>query len=139
MPIPPTPYPDKVCPVCGKTFNRKRFNGRLEDPTRYAKRLTCSQACGNSRTEVDADTHRWRARQKHKREACTECGTTADLHVHHIDRNPANNAAGNLMTLCSSCHLKLHWREDREKRLASNPFVAAKRGVRTPPQSTVTN
>jgi 5-methylcytosine-specific restriction endonuclease McrA len=39
------------------------------------------------------------------------------LHVHHKDRNPASNQSENLEVLCASCHLKLHWSEDRENRL----------------------
>ena len=79
----------------------------------------CSQSCGNTREEVQPNSHRWRARQVKQREACEECGTTEDLHVHHDDRDVSNNDPSNLRTLCSSCHLKLHWREDREKRMAS--------------------
>ena len=140
MAKPPTQYPDKTCENCGKTFNRKRFKGgRLEDAARYLSRRNCSQSCGNSKKEVTRDALHWRAR-KHRAETCAECETRDDLHVHHIDRNPANNRPKNLLTLCSSCHLKLHWREDRAKRMASNPLVAAaRRGATTPPRSTATN
>lgn len=31
-----------------------------------------------------------------------------NLHVHHIDKNPKNNRLENLITLCRSCHQKLH-------------------------------
>lgn len=139
MPTPPIQYPDKTCETCGKTFNRKRFNGRLEDPARYLSRRNCSQSCGNTKKEVTKDALHWRAR-KHKATSCASCGTAEALHVHHIDRNPANNDPENLMTLCDSCHLKLHWREDRARRLACNPWVAAaRRGATTPPQSTSTS
>ena len=117
MATPPHIYPDKTCEICGATFNRKRFNGRLEDPARYKARRTCSQSCGNTRTRVQRDSHRWRARRIHDRTECAECGSTTNLHVHHKDRDPANNAAENLVTLCASCHLKLHWREDRDYRV----------------------
>ena len=133
MPTPPNQYPDKTCETCGKSFNRKRFIGRLEDPARYLSRRNCSQSCGNSKKEVTRDALHWRAR-KHRAETCAECGTTEGLHVHHVDRNPENNNPANLMTLCASCHLKLHWREDREKRLAG-----VLRGVITRQQSTDTN
>jgi 5-methylcytosine-specific restriction endonuclease McrA len=93
-------------------MKRKRFNGRLEDRSRFLSRATCSQACGNTKSEVKSQTLHWRAR-RHRAEMCKECGATAGLHVHHLDRNPANNEPTNLVTLCGSCHLKLHWREDR--------------------------
>lgn len=138
MPIPPTQYPDKTCPVCGVTFNRRRFGKRLEDPARYLSRQTCSQACGNTKTDVTKGTLHWRAR-RHAKDSCETCGTNEGLHVHHVDRNPANNDPMNLRTLCDSCHLKLHWREDRDKRLAAIRAAAARRGVTTHPQSTDTN
>ena len=119
MPIPPTQYPDKTCPVCGVTFNRRRFGKRLEDPARYLSRQTCSQRCGNSRESIQADSHRWRARQIERAEECRQCGATEKLHVHHRDRDVTNNDPGNLETLCASCHLKLHWREDRAERMES--------------------
>lgn len=132
MPVPPKADPIKLCKICGALLVRKRFNGRLEDRTRFLSRKTCGQSCGNSRTTVQVDSHRWRARQIHKATAC-ECGATTKLHVHHKDRNPANNDPANLQTLCSSCHLKLHWREDRAERIAA---IRASTGGRTRRRST---
>src|SRR5574341_873468 len=40
---------------------------------------------------------------------CEVCGkTSCKLHVHHKDRNPANNSPANLQTLCVSCHRLTH-------------------------------
>lgn len=133
MPFPPKVDPEKFCEVCGVKMTRKRYNGRLEDRTRFIERRTCGQSCGNTKREVVNDTLHWRAR-KHLAAACQVCGTTERLHVHHIDRNPENNETTNLATLCASCHLKLHWREDREKRLAG-----VRRGVTTRQQSIAGN
>ena len=113
------PDPLKFCQTCGTAMERKRFNGRLEDRTRFLARKNCSQSCGNTRTEIQPDSHRWRARQVKKRVACEACGSRERLHVHHDDRDVANNDPANLRTLCASCHLKLHWREDRAARLAA--------------------
>lgn len=113
------PDPVKYCENCGVLLSRKRINGRLEDYGVFLRRRNCSQACANSRKEVQDDSHRWRARQILKRDKCEECGTSLNLHVHHKDRDPSNNSLDNLTVLCSSHHLKLHWREDREKRLAA--------------------
>ena len=114
------PTPERYCPVCGTKMERKRYGGRgrLEDMTRFMSRKTCGPVCGSTKTEVTKSALHWRAK-KHRKANCETCGTANDLHVHHIDRNPANNDPANLMTLCSSCHLKLHWREDRDKRMAS--------------------
>lgn len=127
MPVPPKPDPIKHCEICGELLVRKRYNGRLEDRGVFLRRRRCSQSCANTRLELTSkDAHHWRAR-KHRKPACEECGAIKRLHVHHKDRDHTNNDPGNLATLCDSCHLKLHWREDREKRLASNPFVKAQR------------
>ena len=109
--------PEKFCEVCGVKMERKRYGTRLEDRTRFLARRTCSQSCGNTKRDVVKDTHHWRAR-KHRAQTCAECSTTRRLHVHHVDRDPANNDPTNPLTMCASCHLRLHWREDREKRLA---------------------
>ena len=40
-------------------------------------------------------------------------GKKMKLHVHHIDKNRKNNHHSNLITLCHSCHSKLHYRENK--------------------------
>lgn len=130
MPQQITPGPEKDCEQCGTPLERKRFNGRLEDLGAFKRRRFCSLRCAGTKTEVTMDALHWRAR-RHRASACQQCGTATDLHVHHIDRDPANNDPANLMTLCSSCHLKLHWREDRESRMATA------RALRRPDQKCV--
>jgi len=49
--------------------------------------------------------------------SCQACGVTEetlnqDLDIHHIDFNKSNNSLNNLVSLCRSCHLKLHWERD---------------------------
>jgi hypothetical protein len=39
---------------------------------------------------------------------CKTCGSSEKLHVHHIDKNRKNNQVDNLITLCQSCHAKIH-------------------------------
>lgn len=110
--------PIKHCEICGELLTRKRFaSGRLEDRNVFLKRTHCSQSCANSRIVVQRNTHGYRARKAVEVKNCEECGTTERLHVHHKDRNPANNDVSNLAVLCASCHLKLHWREDRDYRV----------------------
>jgi 5-methylcytosine-specific restriction endonuclease McrA len=125
MPVPPKTDPPRHCSICGTLLERKRFGTRLEDRTRFLSRKTCGQSCGNSRAEVTKSALHYRA-AKHRATRCRDCEATTGLHVHHLDRNPANNDPTNLVTLCASCHLRLHWREDRDLRVA-----AVRRGVTT--------
>lgn len=39
---------------------------------------------------------------------CHICRIDSDLIVHHIDHNKLNNKSSNLVTLCRSCHTKVH-------------------------------
>lgn len=47
---------------------------------------------------------------KHKKSYCELCGNTDinSLEVHHIDENHFNNVPSNLITLCESCHQRVH-------------------------------
>lgn len=57
---------------------------------------------------------------KWKKANCEDCGvgdrysedgymqTRANLTIHHIDENVANNSPENLQTLCRKCHNKKH-------------------------------
>jgi len=45
--------------------------------------------------------------------ACSNCGCTKYLEVHHIDMNPNNDVRANLSVLCHVCHTKLHGTETK--------------------------
>jgi hypothetical protein len=54
-----------------------------------------------------------------QRRNCERCGISQavlseSLHVHHRDRNPQNNAPGNLQILCRACHNAIHVSLNRE-------------------------
>jgi len=59
---------------------------------------------------------------------CVLCAATENLHVHHIDENPLNNRAVNLITLCPPCHNKAHFSSEKAtlcetfKTLAETPM-----------------
>ena len=46
--------------------------------------------------------------QKYLGEKCEICGKCEELQVHHKDKNRTNNHPSNLITLCNSCHLRIH-------------------------------
>jgi hypothetical protein len=39
---------------------------------------------------------------------CEHCGDVDELEVHHMDMDPTNNVADNLIVLCDSCHAEVH-------------------------------
>lgn len=55
-------------------------------------------------------------RKKLKKDFCEKCGKKYQrLEIHHIDGDHANNEFENLMTVCSSCHKKFHYKIGRTK------------------------
>jgi 5-methylcytosine-specific restriction endonuclease McrA len=118
MPQTPKADPIKHCETCGVLMTRKRFGARLEDHSVFMRRRFCSLTCANTNAVVGKNAHHRRAK-KFRATTCALCRATEGLHVHHLDRNHENDDPTNLITLCASCHLKLHWREDRDKRMAA--------------------
>ena len=104
----------KSCKRCGREFRRKRYlHGRLEDLGVFKRRKYCSLSCANTRDRPSHwETYHWRAR-KHRKSQCEACGTTANLHAHHVDGEPKNNDPDNIQTLCVSCHNFLHATAER--------------------------
>jgi len=126
--------PVKYCAQCGNLLERKRFNGRLEDRSVFLRRKYCGLECAwiGSRSEsVSLPGLRKRA-IPYRGSVCAECGTTANIGIHHINGNPADNSKLNVLTLCGSCHTKWHWRHGKvmPKRARATCSVCG-RGCRT--------
>lgn len=99
--------PEKFCQTCGRQYWRKRFNGRLEDLTRFKQRKYCSLSCGNTRKVVGYHGLSCRARQ-YLKNACENCEGSFMLAAHHIDGVRTNNVETNVQTLCVVCHALFH-------------------------------
>lgn len=96
--------PDKICPVCGKAFNRRLMpNGRLQTVKHFKNQTHCSRTCGNTREVLTKHGYSWRAR-KHLKQSCEACGYEKKLQAHHIDQDKTNNDPDNIQTLCKHCH-----------------------------------
>lgn len=113
MPRKPTPDPEKCCERCGGRLYRKRYNGTLEDMTRFQQRKYCSLRCANSRgirSKKSGPQHR--ISQKSRKERCESCGEKRNLHVHHVNGDRMDHRLENLKTLCIKCLLhKAHKRK----------------------------
>jgi len=122
------PRPDMVtgawhnCEVCGKQVWRT--------PATLQDRTFCSRHCANTvcRPPMDGeDNPMWQGgrsclpyspgffpevkRRVKRRDGfkCAVCGRSdLQLHVHHIDGEKTNHDPANLITLCASCHPKVH-------------------------------
>jgi hypothetical protein len=109
---------EKKCLRCGKIF--------YDHPCHAKRRKFCSYYCVNKDYEERCggrgDSHfynrtLWRKLRKEVlvRDGynCTKCGYHAEryLQVHHINlrRIGGDDEVGNLVTLCNSCHKKIHW------------------------------
>lgn len=61
---------------------------------------------------LDPDSYRRLAQEVLKRDAwcCQFCGGRTNLHVHHVEwrSHLGRDQIENLITLCASCHSKLH-------------------------------
>lgn len=112
MPMPAKQIPPKPCARCGVIMERKRFGGRLEDASAFARREFCSLSCANRRDAVTLGGAKQRAGM-HRKRCCENCGATTGLDVHHLDANPWNNAPENLQTVCHSSHMRWHHAQRR--------------------------
>ena len=123
MPQPRKPTPLKHCPACNHKMERRTYNGRLEDLAAFNRRKYCNRVCmakGFTKDNPSLAALRWRA-AKYRGTVCQRCRATQGLHIHHVDGNPANNEARNLMTLCGSCHQTWHWENGRTPSRKSPP------------------
>lgn len=58
---------------------------------------------GESIMKVDTSKY-----QKYMKDSCEVCGGITNLEVHHKDKNRSNNDPSNLLTVCESCHSRIH-------------------------------
>jgi DNA-directed RNA polymerase subunit RPC12/RpoP len=49
---------------------------------------------------------------------CAICGSTKNIHIHHVDGNIFNNQLDNLLVVCAKCHASFHdWGQKPYKRI----------------------
>ena len=91
----------------GRTpWNKGKTEFDDERVAKQANALRTYHHDGDSTEKIlKEDTSRY---QKYIKSSCEICGATKDLEVHHKDKNHSNNNPNNLMTVCSSCHQKVH-------------------------------
>lgn len=97
-----------ICEHCHQPFKTS--------PSRKQTKKYCSRACAWAAKRRDETRYPTGARLKIKRlgllDRCHQCGYNAYpeiLEIHHIDRNPANNAWNNLAIVCPNCHKAHHY------------------------------
>lgn len=140
---PDHPRVPTVCPMCNAAFPAA-WRG-----ARQGYQVYCSKDCanrGHSRRMAARGNPKWKhgatplREQPHSAKAyrtvrplildrdghkCVACGSEGRLHVHHIDNWPMNNASGNLVTLCATCHQKLHRALDFNPSMNPLPWLSA--------------
>lgn len=111
--MPPTKQaPPRSCGACGRTLERKRYNGRLEDFGVFQRRKFCDEACFSARPQTLKSDPSWMTAHYHARKLvpkgpCSRCGKPNATDVHHIDGDHRNNDLANLTRLCRSCHVSV--------------------------------
>lgn len=109
--------PVKYCERCGVLLKRRPLaSGYEEGLCFFNKRRFCSIKCANStlaenrlkKPAKNEKSSRERASKMVPFQPCAICGKEGYTEVHHIDKNPMNNSADNLIRLCKSCHQKQH-------------------------------
>jgi hypothetical protein len=70
-----------------------------------------------------------------KSERCSECGSTSNIVVHHVDGDRSNNDLANLIPLCRSCHSKVHTCADGFEHLTEQLPESAIANKPLPPRS----
>ena len=111
---------EKYCAFCGKKLERRYFPGcnKFEDMKHFKQRKYCDRLCMRKAfTNVGNNNSNWSNTHStartinelflHKNK-CEICNKAEKLDIHHVDKNPNNNNAENLMCLCRSCHMKIH-------------------------------
>lgn len=111
-----------ICIQCNSEIERGTGkSGRKEENYRYLSRKFCNFKCSGaymkdrkiSVKQLGAGRQLSRATYakmagKFRKNNCERCGTDQKLTVHHINKEWWNNDPSNLMTVCNSCHSKIH-------------------------------
>ena len=111
----------KSCAFCGAKILvspglLRIGSGKFCDANCYAKWQSKNRKLENSYTWKggNKNTYRSHARKIIKKLSipliCTKCKRKESIRVHHIDLNVKNNNVSNLMVLCQSCHVNLHYK-----------------------------
>ena len=112
-----------VCPSCNQSFE-------VRPCERRRARQYCSWACCNigrrgSRGDPDYRGWDWKdarlAAFLRDNYLCQQCGASEDLMAHHIIPYPVtqDNSLANLLTVCRSCHSRIHYPDGLGRYVAS--------------------
>jgi len=98
------------CPECGRECQKNRafvshYSQAHDPPYPWVDRTQRGHEWPAARREaLERDGH-----------TCQECGSTSDLHVHHINGDGNDHRVENLRTLCRDCHRERHGTAPRSR------------------------
>ena len=87
-----------------------------ENNPMYMRRGELAPSYIDGRNSYSGDTYRKKLFASGATPVCQICGSTENLHAHHIDGDHYNNAIENLAWVCARCHLTIvHEYQKNEK------------------------
>lgn len=128
-------------PLCGDRPDRNGFRRlcrRCPFAVRSDGRVSCERFAVPVRARDKYALPGWKEMRSiiidRDGQRCAVCGSGTDLHVHHIDLDPTNDDPANLVTLCGSCHARVHTELRREGGAGRVARVMAAARARPPGQ-----
>lgn len=131
-------YPTCICPQCNTPFvnpwGYKTFCGRKCADAAHAFKMMSTGNPGwrNGMFPLRQQKHSAKAFRLAKpkilemdRRECAVCDSTKELEVHHISLNPSDNRFSNLVTMCATCHMKLHGGERSKPKKILWPWLSS--------------
>jgi uncharacterized protein YlaI len=96
---------NKIKQLTGKNEVQLKGEGCLTSITRALENKERKELRQN---KINAHHESRYIARKHLEQKCVLCGSTEELEVDHIDKNPFNNDPSNLRYLCFPCHHSSH-------------------------------
>lgn len=100
---------DKICECCEKQFSVSKSKG-IGGKGRFCSRECVVKFSVKEKAAAYKHGHGWfkKMSKETRSKTCEICEKVGKTDIHHIDGNERNNTVENFITLCRSCHMRIH-------------------------------